>query len=142
MKNNELVWLVAILFVIVAGILCDGCNTASGDEIQVGRLFQWTATGDNGFIGTASGYDGRWAEYAEELETNWDSCAVWIDSLHIPKTAGECESLYVSLNVETGTAYYFAIKAYDENDNASIMSNVVALVWLDSIAPARITDLR
>ena len=83
----------------------------------------WTATGDDGVVGTASYYDIRFSKEAI-TEENW-SLATPARVLPIPKPSGVHEEWLVS-GLEPGVRYYFAVKAGDEYRNWSGISNVIA----------------
>lgn len=100
----------------------------------------WTAPGDDGSTGTASVYDLR---YSTSLITdaNW-SAATQVVGEPAPQPAGSAESFVVT-GLESSTTYYFAIKAADEADNWSLLSNVVSKTTApDEVPPAAITDLQ
>lgn len=80
----------------------------------------WTAPGDDGDRGTASGYDIR---YATEpvTEDNWES-ASQADGDPSPRAAGETE-IFIVRGLSPDSDYYFAIKAADEELNWSGISN-------------------
>ena len=83
----------------------------------------WTAVGDDGTSGTASGYDIR---YATETitEQNWSA----VDSatgVPAPQAAGS-EEVFTVEGLASDTPYYFALKTVDENSNWSDLSNVAS----------------
>jgi len=88
----------------------------------------WTAPGDDGDTGIASGYDIR---YSTSLitESNWNS-AVQVSGEPSPSVAGTTESMTVS-GLDAQTTYYFAIKTSDEIPNESGLSNVPGLTTLE-----------
>jgi len=80
----------------------------------------WTAPGDNGHVGTASAYEIRYA--SSEIDSlAWDA-ATTVPNPPTPQEAGSTESFEVT-NLHVGTYYCFAIKARDEVDNWSNVSN-------------------
>jgi hypothetical protein len=98
----------------------------------------WTAPGDDGEVGTASAYDLRWAT-AQITEANWNS-ANQFENEPTPQPSGSAEAVVVS-GLESGTTYYFALKAADEVPNWSGLSNVaVAATSDEQIPPAVIAD--
>ncbi len=105
----------------------------------------WTAPGDDGNVGTASGYDLRYAT-SVITEGNWNSASQVIGE-PVPSVAGSAETLVVD-DLDPEQTYYFAIKAVDEANNWSALSNVYAVTTLpdDTLptdtAPANIADLR
>ncbi|MDP8201194.1 MAG: hypothetical protein P9M11_03525 [Candidatus Tenebribacter burtonii] len=91
-------------------------STANLNTIKI----QWTAPGDNGTEGTADHYV---IKYSTSLvtESNWAS-AVLFDDPPLPLTAGTSQFCLVNV-LEPATIYYFAIKAFDENNNVNQISN-------------------
>ncbi|MCB2231484.1 fibronectin type III domain-containing protein [bacterium] len=99
----------------------------------------WTAPGDDGATGTAAVYDIR---YSTSLinDANWSSAAQ-VTGEPSPSSAGTAESFEVT-GLESSTTYYFAIKAGDEADNWSPLSNVVSRTTApDAVPPSAIADL-
>jgi len=87
-------------------------------------LLSFTATGDNGRFGTASGYELRFSS-APINETNWPVATVYADSTSwTPQMSGSHEQFSVS-GFAPATYYYFAIKAIDDSSNWSPVSNCV-----------------
>ncbi|MFN8548525.1 MAG: fibronectin type III domain-containing protein [Candidatus Eisenbacteria bacterium] len=101
----------------------------------------WTAPGDDGAIGTATAYDLRHATFPITTNT-WDVATAVSDEAS-PRPAGGTESLRVE-GLAVGAMHYFALKAFDEAGNGSILSNVlqVSTPRPDDVAPPfDITDL-
>ncbi len=101
----------------------------------------WTAPGDDGDIGTVSGYEIR---YHTIPITNalWEVSTLCPD-YPTPVTAGGLQA-YTVTGLLSSTKYYFAIKAYDERPNYSILSNIENATTLssqDTTPPEAITDL-
>ena len=81
----------------------------------------WTATGDDGSTGTATSYDVRYA--TSSITTgNWTS-ATQTTGEPTPQIVGSSETMTVS-GLTASTTYYFALKALDEANNSSTLSNV------------------
>jgi len=91
----------------------------------------WTATGDDGTTGQASGYEIRYAFDGPMTEQKWDSepinrvfaltdpFAVPSDAnIIVPAPAGTTESVEIA-GLAAGTTYYFGVKAHDEAGNWS-----------------------
>ncbi len=97
----------------------------------------WTAPGDDSTSGQASEYDVRWS--TEFITAVNFASATRVAAMPDPDTAGTTES--VTVLVSTDTVRYFAIKAADEASNWSGLSNVVATIPPDTIAPAGVDDL-
>ena len=109
----------------------------NGDNITL----NWTSVGDDNNDGTASAYDLRWSN--EEISENNFSEANQISGLNSPLEAGNSEE-YIFTQAETNIRYYFAIKAVDENENWSNLSNVVNILiedTSDQIPPSQISNL-
>lgn len=92
----------------------------------------WTAPSDNP-TGDVAGYILVYSEQAIN-ELNFGDCQTLITV--VAKPAGQQESYTYDLT--DGKQYYFAVKSYDINQNASDMSNVVSV---DFLAPNPITNL-
>ncbi len=84
-------------------------------------LLQWTAAGDDGFEGTASAYDVRFASFP--IDTLNFETATQAMGAPLPSPAGEPEQMLVT-GLGFDTTYYFALKVMDEYGNTSPMSNV------------------
>ncbi len=81
----------------------------------------WTAPGDDGVVGRASGYDLRSSEWAID-EANFASATSV--ATEAPDTAGTRECAIAS-GLHRCKIYYFAMKTVDEAGNWSALSNVV-----------------
>jgi hypothetical protein len=80
----------------------------------------WTAPGDDGQTGAASRYDIRYSKQ-EITESNWWSAAS-VSNPPVPLSAGLTQQ-HTIVVPEAGQSYYVALKAYDEANNASPLSN-------------------
>ena len=100
----------------------------------------WTATGDDDNEGTALSYDLRWN--TEEInETNWD--AATIINTAAPQPAGTAETATIG-DMSEGVTFYFGIKATDDAENTSMLSNICDAyieIDVDDTPPAAITDI-
>ena len=92
---------------------------ASSGEI----LLSWTATGDDGSIGTASAYVMRYA-IDPISDTTWHSIIPY-RSTPLPAPAGTAQSMIMS-GLQPGQLYYVALKVRDELLNESELSNVAS----------------
>ena len=92
------------------------------DTLPVSVAITWTATGDDGSDGTATSYDVR---YSTETITaaNWD-LATEAAGEPVPQASGATEQFTVT-GLDPETTYYVAIKALDEENNPSDISNIV-----------------
>lgn len=83
----------------------------------------WTAVGDDGNSGTASSYDIRYST-SQITSANWGS-ATQVSGEPTPKVSGTSETMTIS-GLLSNTTYYFAIRAIDDANNISTLSNVVS----------------
>ena len=98
----------------------------------------WTASGDDGSVGTAAQYDVRYST-SNITNANFGN-ATQATGEPAPKVAGSAETFTIS-NLAANTTYYFALKAADEATNWSGLSNVVSVTTGDETAPAAIANL-
>jgi parallel beta-helix repeat protein len=96
-------------------------------------ILNWTAPGDDGNTGTASGYIVKYSTSGPINDSNWDSASTYAQSW-TPVTAGSKETRVVS-GLDPDTQYWFAIKAYDEIPNYGYISNNASEKTLDIIPP-------
>jgi len=99
---------------------------------SVSTTLVWTATGDDGFSGAAALYDAR-VSRSPLSEDAWDS-AESLDGEPEPSVSGRTDTLDVA-GLQPGTTYYFALRAIDEEGNASAWSNVLGLATLEETGP-------
>ena len=101
----------------------------------------WTASGDDTSAGTAWRYDIRYSPSPID-EANFES-ATPFTGVPAPLPAGSAETVRLS-GLDFNTAYYFALKVIDENENVSPVSNAVGGTTLGipavSILPTQIAD--
>lgn len=83
----------------------------------------WTATGDDGDIGTARYYDLRYS-FLPIDNTNWDD-AFQAGGEPRPQISGSTETFAV-LDLDFDTTYYFAVKVMDNVGNPSGLSNIIS----------------
>ena len=101
----------------------------------------WTAPGDNGSSGTASGYLVRYSSSIIDSQSVWDNATPVVINIPTPQTAGSNEAMTVA-GLTTGATYYFAVRTQDEVPNTSGLSNSPSGVASpDTTAPAAITNL-
>ena len=112
MKNLPWTGFLLLLSALVAQDAVPSCVTLT-----------WTATGDDGIVGTATQYDIRYST-SYITEQDWNA-ATRATSPPAPQPAGTREYFTVT-GLELSTTYYFAIRAADEHPNWSSMSNVAA----------------
>lgn len=107
----------------------------------------WTSTGDDGNVGTATAYELRWRSVQPDTTSQatilvWWNLATPVTGLPIPLISGTSQSMVVSGPFTTGQTYYFILRAGDEVPNWSVYSNVAIKFIPDTIPPSRIIDLR
>jgi len=116
-------------------------DLAVSDAAPESILLGWTAVGDNGLVGTASAYVIKVSE-DEITAENWDETTEF-EQIMEPQPAGTMESINITGLIPL-TGYYFAVKAVDEANNVSDISNVVNEMTIDIpdiIPPAAVNDL-
>jgi hypothetical protein len=94
----------------------------SGATTSGSLLLTWTATGDDGLVGTASAYEVRYAMFP--LTTGNFSQGTVV-AVAPPGPSGHAQQLLVP-GLTSNTNYYFAIVAIDDGGNRSGLSNVAA----------------
>jgi ferredoxin len=102
----------------------------------------WTAVGDDGLEGIADSYIIK-ISIEEITSSSWGNLPEYPNDLN-PMLSGELEEFIIS-GLEPDTSYYVAVKAIDDFDNVSPLSNVLSVVTLpimDIVPPAAITDLQ
>lgn len=100
-------------------------------------LLAWTAPGDDGAVGQAARYELR--SHARAITAaNWDSAAV-ITEAPAPQSSGRPENLGLD-DLGYGT-WHFAIRAVDDAENASDLSNDASATLVDATPPAAVLDL-
>jgi hypothetical protein len=87
------------------------------EVISGGVLLNWTATGDNGVVGTATTYDIRYATGAGSIVTDGDfDAATGVAGEPTPMPAGTPESFIVT-GLDPATTYDIAVRVIDEAGN-------------------------
>lgn len=84
-------------------------------------LLTWAATGDDNSIGTAYGYLVKYSSTPILSESQFNSATIY-SQRWIPAVPGTAESKILS-GINIPNILYFAIKAYDENNNYSGLSS-------------------
>lgn len=94
----------------------------------------WTAQGNNGALGTATGYIVKYSTAPITNQTEFDSATTFPQSW-TPKSPGEAEN-YTITGLTGDQTYYFAIEALDNIPlQASISNNPVSALAKPSIPP-------
>ena len=154
-----------VLLAFLLAFMFVRCSQVTSDPVTKSIPFSYTATGDDGTVGQASYAIIRMAQSGSELIDNWESCRAVFE--HTPGPPGVKDTLSVSIDVETGIEYYFAMKIADEiqpygstdhwqidttvspwdttaltvdGRNWSILSNIITRTFPDTDAPLAITD--
>lgn len=120
-------FIVGIVLLLLAPVLCYA-QGAGPDSVTL----VWTAPGDDGAIGTASGYELRVSSSPITLQ-NWTQ-ATLITGMPAPQVAGTRQSKVVR-GLTAGSTYHFAIRTVDDNGNWSGLSNVLRWDWVFDSAP-------
>ncbi len=109
---------------------------ASSSQAQLtgGIKLHWTAPGDDGYVGTATGYEIKYQAMAKgplDTQAEWQA-ATSVPDVPFPSPAKAVDSALV-LGLAPGTAYYFALRAFDNVGNYSVLSNspLIAAVSMD-----------
>ncbi len=97
----------------------------------------WTAPGDDGYVGTATAYDIRYATFTI-TEDNWNLATQCPDT-PTPQPAGATETFTVT-NLLSNTTYYFAIKAKDDVGLWSALSNIATATIQAGTIIGTVTD--
>lgn len=83
-------------------------------------ILSWTASGDDGSVGTLDRYEVMWS-LDEITDDYWSADAI----LHSPQSPGTTES-YAIAELRPGFTYYLAVRGFDDFGNETGLSNVVA----------------
>ncbi len=113
---------VLILLLLLAVVPAQSASTG-------GVILRWTAPGDDGYVGTAAGYQIRYQNFAQgplDTEAEWNAAAQ-IPGVPFPSPAGSVDSVLV-LGLTPGAGYYFALRSHDKAGNISELSNSPLIV--------------
>ncbi len=131
------------LFLAAAALLCP-CASLAQTAADSSVTLQWTASGDDGNVGTATSYDLRYktAGIAGTDTTTWWNTATKVLNMPPPHAAGTTDSMRVR-GLMPLTTYYFMIRVADEVPNWSGYSNlaVVTTSLTDVTPPSAVADL-
>ncbi|MBA3052143.1 MAG: hypothetical protein FP827_03520, partial [Candidatus Omnitrophica bacterium] len=97
-----------------------GLAAVTGDKPYSISL-NWTASGDDGYSGTASGYIVRYATFTID-GSNWGRALDYNNDWQ-PQSSGTVED-HLLPGLMPGTTYYIALKTFDEKNNISEISNL------------------
>jgi hypothetical protein len=97
----------------------------------------WTATGDDGYVGTASAYRLRYSTNSVGIDTTswWNNATPVSSGLPTPSPSGSSDSTSVT-GLQVGTTYYFIIRAVDDGLNESGFSNVAVKATASCATPS------
>ncbi len=133
----------AVLALISVSLFASNAAAQLKAEVAAGEvILSWTAPGDDGNTGTAALYDLRYSR-SPITAANWNDWNVIVAAQNEPRpaAAGTVQE-YILTDLPPGTTYYFAIRAGDEANNWSGLSNVVTVKTpTETVPPAAITDL-
>ena len=99
---------------------------------------QWTAPGDDGSVGTATSYETRYA-LAPLTAASWATGDV-AGNPPAPVAAGGDQIMDVT-GLDSGTRWYFAVRATDDRGNVGPVSNTVLVPTPDITSPGGVDDL-
>lgn len=91
-------------------------------------MLTWTASGDDGTVGTASTYNLRYSINPITDDASFNAAAA-VAGVPSPKVAGSAEAFTVT-GLAASTTYCFALKVADEVPNVSGLSNIVEAATL------------
>jgi TolB-like protein len=135
-------WLVKIGDVMAPSTVADlATGSATSDSVTL----TWTAPGDDGMKGNATGYVVKYSTISHITADNWSLATTYPQSWK-PAENGTAET-HVVTGLVSGTEYWFAVEAYDDVDKFGWVSNSPSAITttatspLDTTAPAAITDL-
>ncbi|MDD5688646.1 MAG: Ig-like domain-containing protein, partial [Elusimicrobia bacterium] len=122
---------------IISNIPCPPASVATlsvGNITPTSVVLNWVSVGANGFKGTASQYDIRYATTPAGITHNWTT-ATQCTTEPVPQVAGTNQSLTVSGLDTVNKTYYFVMKVADVEGNWSGISNA-ASNKADTILPS------
>ncbi len=99
----------------------------SSDIKSSSARIQWTATGEDGFIGQAAEYEVRYS--TSPVTVSNFNLATKIDIPPLPPIAGESVSLIIE-KLTPESNYYVALKSRDLFNNLSPLSNIISFTTL------------
>jgi hypothetical protein len=99
-------------------------DLTAGTPTNASITLTWTAPGDDGMSGNATGYVVKYSTSGPVFDSNWASATTYTQSW-TPAKNGTTET-HVITGLTAGTSYWFVIKAYDDaspTPNYSEVSN-------------------
>lgn len=125
--------------ILIFAAVWQGCAEGDSDPAENSVTITWTATGDDGYSGTASGYIGYWDEDSAKIANN-PMLGTPIVGLPAPLIAGTNQSHDI-VGVPSQSVIWVVLQAYDDVGNKSPWSNIARKETGDAIPPAAINDL-
>ncbi|MFL5354509.1 lamin tail domain-containing protein [Archangium sp.] len=86
---------------------------------------RWTAVGDDGDAGIASGYDLRYSTAPIASDMDFDAATPVSLGVRVPQPAGSIESATLT-GLTQGTTYYVALRVTDNAGNAALSASLMA----------------
>lgn len=105
-------------------LVCSAVPARAGDASGAGTssvTLEWTAPGDDGYVGRAARYDLRYS-LTPILPETFDQATPYTVVVR-PAAAGTRQQTRVT-GLQSGRVYYFALKSVDDSGNWSLISNV------------------
>jgi len=102
-------------------------DLTAGSPAGTSITLTWTSPGDDGIVGRARTYDIRYST-STITEQNWDGASTAIGEPY-PKVVGYEETFTVG-DLDPTTTYYFCIRAGDDANNWSDLSNISSMTTL------------
>nr|MDO8100495.1 fibronectin type III domain-containing protein [Candidatus Njordarchaeota archaeon] len=96
-------------------------DLAAGSPTSNSITLTWTAPGDDGTKGNATGYIVKYSTIGCITADNWSSATTYTQPW-TPARNGTAETRVVT-NLTSGTKYWFAVEAYDDVSNCGGVSN-------------------
>ena len=135
--------LLEVVAPIVDPYMPDPIQDLRASSVQARKVqMDWTATGDDGQMGTATSYELRYSTSPITDEASF-AAATLVDGVPAPRAFGSPESFTVT-GLQPLTTYWLAIKAHDKGSNSSDLSNVVMITTTDEdhVVPRWVGNLR
>ncbi|NQT21788.1 MAG: discoidin domain-containing protein [Planctomycetes bacterium] len=109
--------------------------------IEQDVVLLWTAPGDDGYAGTAAGYDIRYSTSQITAPAVWNA-ATAITSEPDPQAAGAGQSMTISLSdLPAGTRLYFGIRTTSQSGYESRLSDSPFVDTPEPMVPSAVVDL-
>jgi len=117
-------------------------TTAGGVAVRL----TWTAPGEDGTYGNAKSYILKYSTYPISTIEDFDSALLYSPSLSwVPQPRYSREEKIISESLSLGVTYYFALRATNDTDDISLVSNCAFVYYYRPtviVESLKITDLR